>query len=68
MQSGRIFYGRLRLEKGCFAGGDDDDENHINILYCGPNRPTAEEHCGTACLYTYAIRFDTAVMRTELFA
>jgi hypothetical protein len=30
MQSGRIFYGRLRLKKGYFVtggGGDDDDDD-----------------------------------------
>jgi hypothetical protein len=25
MQSGRIFYGRLRPKKGCFTSGDDDN-------------------------------------------
>jgi hypothetical protein len=46
-QTGKTFYERLRLKKGCFAtgggGGDDggDDENYITILYPDTVRPTA---------------------------
>jgi hypothetical protein len=27
IKSGRIFYGRLWLRKGCFASDDDDDDD-----------------------------------------